>query len=73
MTHHISLWLVDRQGERVSARESLRHACNGWLIRQDIALARETAETGSDEECERLLAELEDNVNNAYGMWRAHQ
>jgi hypothetical protein len=68
------LSLVDRKtGEPVGARRSLAGVHNNWLYEREREKARHTAGSGTDEECEVLLVELERACKNRFAMWRSFQ
>lgn len=63
-------------GRGYSARQVLAQPfINGWLNREDVRSAnRLAADPGSTEQqCEKRLAELEEEVNHAHGMWESTQ
>jgi len=59
-------------GTPCTTRENLA-AAHAWLFDNQKKKAKEMAATGSDEDCEKLLKELQDSSERELNLWRFTQ
>jgi hypothetical protein len=69
MAFHI---FVHKDETYCTTRENLKNA-HAWLFDWQKKKAKEIAETGTDEDCDKLLKELQDSSERELAYWRFTQ
>jgi hypothetical protein len=69
----ITLRYVHKDGTPCTPRECLAVVWNSWLFANQMQKAHEIANTGTDEECEKYLKELEESATRAHDLWEFSQ